>query len=99
MSEIEDGLLAIEVDTDDAESGDAPVESRTFQSETDFERQKAAYAAKVDGGKAYKDLMVAVPVLDPAHDCIRTNGHAKSKLTKKDVQLLGYAVAQLLRQV
>lgn len=91
--DVENGLLAIEVDADEP----AESVSRTYQSEADFQRQKVAYGAKIDGGKAYNDLMAAVPVLDPEHHggAPATNGHAKPKLTKKDVQLLGYAVAEL----
>ena len=103
MSDHEDGLLAIEVDADDyaeTAAGDPPSVSRTYQSEGDFKAIKATYTAKIDGGKTYEDLIAAVPVL--ASDLtmakdndISTNGHSSVKLSKKDVQLLGYAVGEM----
>lgn len=97
------GLLAIEVDTDDyAEiaGGDVPAQARTYQSEADFCAIKASYTAKIDGGNTHKDLIAAVPVLlNEADDTSRPNGvtkgHTRIKLTKKDAQLLGYAVGEL----
>lgn len=103
MSHQEDGLLAIEVDADDyaeTAAGDLPSVSRTYQSEADFQVQKANYSAKVDYGNTYQDLIKAVPNLHPgiengeANDGL-SNGRSRVKLSKKDVQLLGYAVGEL----
>lgn len=101
----DDGLLAIEVDADDyaeTAAGDAPAVSRTYQSEADFQTQKAIYSAKIDGGNTYRDLVAAVPVLDNISHGTTKNGlkigngdSSKVKLSKKDFQLLGYAVGEL----
>ena len=99
----ENGLFAIDVDADDyaeTAAGDTPSVSRTYQSKADFQAVKAGYQAKMDGGTAYMDLITAVPVLgrsdvDEADGHEVTNGHAKVKLSKKDFQLLGYAVGEM----
>lgn len=90
------GLFAIEVDADDyaeTAAGDAPAVPRTYQSEADFQAIKSSYAAKIDGvsGRStYDDLLAAVPALNGS------TGHGDQvKLTKKDAQLLGYAVGEL----
>ena len=105
MAEQEDGgLLAIEVNADDyveAAAGDAPSVSRTYQSEEDFQVHKKNYTAKVDGCNTHRDLIAAVPVL--ATDNGKTTNYiegangesSKVKLSKKDFQLLGYAVGEL----
>ena len=103
MSDQDDGLLAIEVDADDyaeTAAGDAPTVSRTYQSEEDFQIQKASYNAKLDGNNTYRDLISAVPVLDNRAGELQnglgfTDGESKVRLSKKDFQLLGYAVAEL----
>lgn len=103
MAETENGLLAIEVDADDyaeTAAGDTPTVARTFQSEADFQAIKASYNAKMDGGNTYNDLIAALPILDTrSTDSTETddmtNGHSKVKLSKKDVQLLGYAVGEM----
>lgn len=96
QSAIDPGLFAIEVDADDyAETAaeDAPAVPRTYQSEADFQAIKSSYSAKIDGRSGhstYDDLITAVPELAPpsrVEDLV--------KLTKKDVQLLGYAVGEL----
>lgn len=102
MADQEDGLLAIEIDADDyaeATAGDLPSVSRTYQSETDFQVQKASYSAKIDYGNTYQDLIKAIPILNSEATSEgrneSTNGHSKVKLSKKDAQLLGYAVGEL----
>ena len=62
--------------------------------------QKATYTAKIDGGNTYRDLIQAVPVLerrngDSENNALLANGHSKVKLSKKNVQLLGYAIDEL----
>lgn len=103
MTDQEDGLLAIEVDADDyaeTAAGDTPSVSRTYQSEADFQIQKASYSAKIDYGNTYQELIRAVPILElgakgPADNTGLSNGHSAVRLSKKDVQLLGYAVGEL----
>ena len=103
MAEADHGLLAIEVDADDyAEiaAEDAPSVSRTYQSEADFQAIKATYTAKIDGGKTYQELIAAVPILRKeqmhyGNASDHANGHANVKLSKKDVQLLGYAAGEM----
>lgn len=103
MSDQDDGLLAIEVDADnyaETAAGDAPSVSRTYQSEADFQAIKATYQAKQDGRTTYQDLTSAVPVLEPnnrddANGPEFSNGHSKVHLSKKDFQLLGYAVGEM----
>jgi hypothetical protein len=103
MADQEDGLLAIEVDADDyaeTAAGDTPSVSRTYQSEPDFQAIKTSYAAKQDGNNTYQDLIAAVPALK-SNDALALNrseqstGHAKVRLGKKDLQLLGYAVGEM----
>lgn len=103
MAESENGLLAIEVDADDyaeTAAGDAPSVSRTYQSEADFQAIKATYQAKQDGGTTYQDLISAVPVLS-LNNVNRLDGHVNGdynprfKLSKKDFQLLTYAVGEM----
>ena len=102
MATDENGLLAIEVNADDyAETavGDAPIVSRTYQSEAAFQAQKATYTAKTDGENTYRDLIAAIPILGSnssgSPGCIFQNGDSKVKLSKKGAQLLGYAVGEL----
>ena len=103
MAEEANGLSAIEVDADDyaeAAAGDAPAVPRTFQSEADFQAQRSSYSAKVDCGNNYEGLFVAVPVLTPhagrdGDGSATVNGSTKVKLSKKDVQLLSYAVGEM----
>lgn len=98
MAEQDNELFAIEVDADDyaeTAAGDTPPVSRTFQSEADFQAQKATYSAKIDGGKTYEDLVAAVPVLDASFCESVVNDYSKTRLSKKDIQLLGYAIGEL----
>ena len=100
MADEDGGLLNIKVDADDyaeTASADVPPVSRTYQSEADFQSQKAVYTAKTDGGQTYKDLMAAVPVLNQGNTDGTTPEHGQTKvnLSKKEVQLLGYAVGEL----
>ena len=103
MADEADGLLAIEVDADDyaeTAAGDAPDVPRTFQSEADFQAQKSSYSAKFDNGNNYEALLKTVPVLRldagrDGDDSAMANGVTKVKLSKKDVQLLGYAVGEM----
>ena len=104
MEEEDDGLLSIEVDADEyaeTAAGDTPSVSRTYQSEANFQVVRASYAAKIDNGNTYRDLVAAVPVLETGKGK-QTNGTtsmnggaAKVKLGKKNVQLLRYAVGEL----
>jgi hypothetical protein len=114
----DDGLFAIEVDADDyaeTAAGDAPSNvPRTYQSEADFQAQKASYTAKVQDGNNYEELLKAVPALRTGRLPLKngTNGSGasscsgdatngvdgvaqKTNLSKKDVQLLGYAAGEL----
>lgn len=90
------GLLAIEVDADEyaeTAAGDTPAVPRTYQSEADFQAIKPAYTAKMHGepgGSTLDDLIKAVPALRPG-----AGSGEKVKLSKKDAQLLGYAVGEL----
>jgi hypothetical protein len=103
MADQDGGLFAIEVDADDyanVAGDDTPTVSRTYQSEEHFQAIKDSYSAKIDGGNAYKDLITTVPILaaaerDSKSESDLANGHATSRLSKKDVQLLGYAVGEL----
>lgn len=103
MADQEDGLLAIEVDADGyakTAAGDTPSVSRTYQSEANFHAIKTSYAAKQDGDNTYQDLIAAVPALKsndtPAlNRSEQSNGHAKVRLGKKDLHLLGYAVGEM----
>ena len=98
----DDELLGIEVDTDDyaeTAAGDTPSVPRTFQSEADFQVQKASYTAKIDQGNIYAELVKTVPILEagtPSANGTDTDSNgAKAKLSKKEVQLLGYAVGEM----
>lgn len=93
MATLDDsGLLAIDVGTDDyAETAarDTPsTVDRTFQSEEDFQKQKASYSAKIQNGNNIAELYKAVPALQEEKS-------QSIKLGKKDVMLLGYAVAEM----
>jgi hypothetical protein len=81
-------------------TADNPAVSRTHQSEPAFQAIKASYKAKVDGGRSYQDLITAVPVLaqeinSEERGAKQEDGHEKVKLSKRDGQLLGYAVGEL----
>ncbi|EME44500.1 hypothetical protein DOTSEDRAFT_53582 [Dothistroma septosporum NZE10] len=105
----ENGLLAIEVDTDayvETTAGDTPSVPRTFQSEADYQAQKAAYHAKTDTGNNLETLYQAVPYLRPSatgtNDAVEdVEGdeaqelESKIVLGKKDVMLLGCAAGQM----
>ncbi|KAK4549739.1 hypothetical protein LTR36_005040 [Oleoguttula mirabilis] len=103
MADYADGLFAIEVDADDyaeTAAGDVPVVPRTFQSEAAFRAQKAAYIAKGVDGNNYEQLLNAVPLLRPktgpdGDTAQAANGGLAAKLSKKDLQLLGYTVGEL----
>lgn len=105
-NEVLDDLLAIEVDADDyaeTAAGDAPTVPRTFQSEADFEAQRVAYKAIISDGSNYEALLHTLPRLQQSYDPGGTiqaaqrssKDDTKVKLSKKDVQLLGYAVGEL----
>ncbi|RMY75708.1 hypothetical protein D0864_09786 [Hortaea werneckii] len=103
----DNALFAIEVDVDDyantaaadnpsasttsTNQDDAATVSRTFQSASAFQAQKAAYRAKIDWGDLETELTKAVPAL-----CRTTRdpvaGGEKVKLSKKEIQLLGVLV-------
>lgn len=105
----DNALFAIEVDADDyagTAAGDTPAVSRTHQNESTFQTIKATYSAKIDGGTAHADLIAAVPALsepgdvaehgDPSRNNLAANGEGlKVRLSKKDIQLLNYAVGEL----
>lgn len=102
--EPDDPFSAIEVDADNyatTSATDTPTVSRTHQSEATFQAIKATYSAKIDNGTTYADLLAALPVLahpspsPPSQTDATPNGEAKVKLTKKDFQLIGYAVGEL----
>lgn len=101
MAEIEDdGLLGIEVDTDDyaeTAAGDTPSLPRTFQSEADFQAQKASYSPKIYQGNIYNELIKTVPILaaDAKDEFLYDESKPKLKLSKKEIQLLGYAVGEM----
>lgn len=99
MADAADDLFAIAVDADDdaeTTAGDAPCVSRTYQSEDDFQAQKAGYSAKIDNGNNYQVLLGAVPHLTAVDDGSNgTKCKTKARLSKKDVQLLGYAVGEM----
>ncbi|EMC97517.1 hypothetical protein BAUCODRAFT_147585 [Baudoinia panamericana UAMH 10762] len=102
MAETADGLLSIEIDADnyaETAAGDVQSVPRTYQSEADFQAQKASYHAKVDHGNNYQKLILAVPTLAASS---MTNGDGvghdtaqRTRLSKKDLQLLGYAVGEM----
>ncbi|GIZ44278.1 hypothetical protein CKM354_000748100 [Cercospora kikuchii] len=91
-------LFSISVDADDyaeAAAGDAPsVVDRTFQSEEDFQKQKASYSAKVHQGNLLEELVSTVPALEFRSQNAQVDGE-KVKLRKKEVQLLGYVVGEM----
>lgn len=101
------GLFAIEVDADDyAEdaANDTPSVPRTYQSEAAFQAIKKNYTARIHGPTSadtstgtLEDLMNAVPSLQAAgtDGKHREVADGKVKLSKKDVQLLSYAVGEL----
>lgn len=95
-------LFSISVDADDyaeAAAGDAPsVVDRTFQSEENFQKQKASYSAKVHQGNLLEELVSAIPELEFREKQGGGNAGVESrnvKLGKKDVQLLGYVVGEM----
>ncbi|RMY71578.1 hypothetical protein D0863_05047 [Hortaea werneckii] len=106
----DNAVFAIEVDVDDyadtaaadnpsasttsTSQDDAATVSRTFQSASAFQAQKAAYRAKIDWGDLEAELMKAVPALSqPTRDPVA--GGEEVKLSKKETQLLGYVVGEL----
>ncbi|TKA23482.1 hypothetical protein B0A50_07509 [Salinomyces thailandicus] len=100
MADSADGLFAIEVDTDDyaeTAAADTPTVSRTFQSETAFQAQKASYTAKIDDGDIHAQLIQELESQtrqsEAASKLVR--GNSKVKLSKKETVLLGYAVGEL----
>ncbi|KAI6796289.1 hypothetical protein KC332_g16537 [Hortaea werneckii] len=73
--------------------------SRTYQSASAFQAQKAAYRAKIDSpreglGSLEAELVNVVPALDPSRDPVAAAGE-KVRLSKKESQLLGYAVGEM----
>ncbi|GAB1731256.1 hypothetical protein NU195Hw_Modified_297t1 [Hortaea werneckii] len=106
----DNALFAIEVDVDDyadtaavdnpsasttsTNQDDAATVSRTFQSASAFQAEKAAYRAKIDWGELESELVRAVPALSQTTRDPGTGGE-KVKLSKKETQLLGYAVGEL----
>lgn len=99
--DLAEGLFAIAVDADvyaETAAGDAPSVPRTFQSEADFQAQKASYTAKIDNGNNYAEFLKALPALSSIANwtvSAENGDEAKVKLGKKDVQLLGYAVGEM----
>jgi hypothetical protein len=94
------GLFAINLDPDaDPEADEVPNIPRTHQTEADFQAQKSSYSPQIDQGDLLTTLYRAVPVLDP--DDTRTEKSPDDTtispvtLTKKEIQLLGYAVGEL----
>jgi hypothetical protein len=138
-SDDDDAIQAVSVDPDDyaeTAAGDLPshVNSRTYQSEEAFQREKAGYTAKVDDGDSLGLLLKTAPCLavgelashdvmggvngltlnlrkgeedvgveKDAHDAVNglevngdeTGGSSKYKLSKREIQLLGYAAGEL----
>ena len=110
-NDIDNSLFAIQIGADDyAETAaeDTPTVSRTFQSEADFQAQKASYHAKIDNGNNYAALIEAVPVLaeDDETDLNPQDANgaeftdvssiqSKTKLGKRNTQLLGYAAGEM----
>ncbi|RMZ29343.1 hypothetical protein D0859_06593 [Hortaea werneckii] len=78
---------------------DATTVSRTFQSASAFQAQKAAYRAKIDdpwgNGGLEAELIKAVPALSRTTTRDPVAGGEKVKLSKKETQLLGYVVGEL----
>ncbi|KAK3654540.1 hypothetical protein LTR56_003186 [Elasticomyces elasticus] len=100
MDDLSNELLSIKVGSDDyadAAAQDAPVVSRTYQSEEAF--RKIAYTAINESGNNYERLLKAIPALDTQlEDPSMTNGdgaHVTHRTSKRDGQLLGYAVGEL----
>ncbi|KAK5724792.1 hypothetical protein LTR15_004841 [Elasticomyces elasticus] len=100
MDDLSNELLSIEVGSDDyadAAAQDAPTVSRTYQSEEAF--RKIAYTAINESGNNYERLLKAIPALDTQlEDSSTTNGdgaHVTHRISKRDGQLLGYAVGEL----
>ena len=86
-----DMSLDVDVDADNyAEAAAEDVTDRTFQSEEDFQKQKAGYSAKVDQGDHYEELIKVVPALGEEGEF-----DGRVKLQKKEVMLLGYAVGEM----
>jgi hypothetical protein len=119
----------VSVDADDyaeTAAGDIPSDanSRTYQSEEAFQREKAGYVAKMDDGNMLAALIQAQPCLgvDELSSHIMENGESsrngghkaaihparnlendmngdgrstKVKLSKRDIQLLGYTAGEL----
>ncbi|RMY85914.1 hypothetical protein D0861_06197 [Hortaea werneckii] len=80
------------------DSTTATMNSRTFQSASAFQAQKAAYRAKIDQGGLEAELVKAVPALKPcpSRDPVAVAaGGEKVRLSKKESQLLGYAVGEM----
>lgn len=70
--------------------------SRTYQSASAFQAQKAGYQAKIDQGGLEAELVKAVPALScpSLRDPVAAGGE-KVRLSKKESQLLGYAVGEM----
>ncbi|PPJ55710.1 hypothetical protein CBER1_08283 [Cercospora berteroae] len=98
-SEDPNDLFSISVDADDyaeAAAGDAPSNvDRTFQSEEDFQKQKASYSAKVHQGNLLEEFVSAIPALEFRGQTSTQGEGEKLKLGNKDVQLLGYVVGEM----
>ena len=91
-------LLAIEVGPDDyaeTAASDAPSVDRTFQSKEDFEAVKANYEAKAVDISPYKELLKAAPVLACNNSRSNHENASTTRLNKRDVQLLHYAIGEL----
>lgn len=84
------GLMTIDFDWAETATDDTTTVSRKFQSRADFEAQKHSYSAKIDAGNHCVELLESIPALKPD-----TKVQEKVKLSKRGVQLLGYAVAEL----
>lgn len=103
MDDTANELFAIEVDVDDyaeTASSDTPTVPRTFQSEADFQAQRATYHAKIDEGNNYEELMKVLHAhwftqVNSGSGLANADSDSKVKLKKRDVQLLGYAVGEM----
>ncbi|KAF2771311.1 hypothetical protein EJ03DRAFT_381508 [Teratosphaeria nubilosa] len=91
-------LFAISVDADDyaptattSTSNPTPTDPRTYQSEPAYLAQKTSYTAKLSTGNHYAELLTAVPALQLS----KGTPAEKVKLSKKNLQLLEYAVGEM----
>ncbi|KAF2209067.1 hypothetical protein CERZMDRAFT_100817 [Cercospora zeae-maydis SCOH1-5] len=73
--------------------------NRTFQSEEEFQKQKASYSAKIYSGKGLLgELVERVPQLGKGNgeeNSEKGKEKGKIRLGKKEVQFLGYVVGEM----